>query len=219
MQYQLKILIVEDEIIIADYISNLLSKEGFVNIKMAHKKEKAIEMILSFEPEVVIMDINLQGVNSGIELADLYARKAKVIFLTGQHDEKLMLEAFSTKPEFYLTKPIKKEDLIAAMLIIMQKSNVASIQIKDGYDTIVIPLDHILFVKSDNNYIDVQCVARKYSFRISLEKFYETYLNTNFIRVHRSYIVNKNKIESKKSTTLVVDRFEIPFSKMNDFNE
>jgi DNA-binding LytR/AlgR family response regulator len=213
MGYSVKILIVEDEIIIADYLFNILEKEGYCNVKMAHKKNTAIETIENFHPEIVLLDINLNGINSGIEIANTFLKNAKVIFLTGQYDESLMSQALETNPESYLTKPIKKEDLIAAVKLVSIKNQSKIVTIKDRYDSININRDDILFVKSDNNYIDIQTVYRKYTIRQSLEKFTEMFLTSDFIRVHRSYVVNKTKIQKKTTSSIFVENIEIPYSK------
>lgn len=212
MDFNTKILIVEDEIIIADFIYNLLNKEGFKNIIIANKAITAMEAFQNFQPEIIILDINLQGKNSGIELSNS-AKNAMVIFLTGQYDESLMSKALATNPESYLTKPIKKEDLIAAIKLALLKKQSKTLTIKDGYDLITINHEDILFVKSDNNYIDIQTTSKKISVRKSLEGFLEEIVNLNFIRVHRSYAINKTKIQKKTNKSVFIDNHEIPISK------
>lgn len=213
MDFNTKILIVEDEIIIADFIQTTLNKEGFKNVKMAHKTITAIEAFKNFQPEIIVLDINLHGENSGIELAKTVNNNATIIFLTGQYDESLMSKALATNPESYLTKPVKKDDLIAAIKLSILKKQTKNITIKNGYDFIKINHDDILFIKSDNNYIDIQTASKKYSIRQSLEGFSEEIVNPNFIRVHRSYIVNSSKIQKKTNSSLFIENHEIPFSK------
>ena len=213
MPKKTKILIVEDEIIIADYIFNILSKEGYANIRLAHKTHTALEAIKTFEPEIILMDINLSGVNDGIELAKSVVGIAKIIFITGQYDEKLMTAALATSPESYLTKPIKKEQLIAAVKLVDIKNNANKVMIKEGYDTIVIKHEEILYLKSDNNYIDVYTTTKKYSLRTSLDKFTESFLNHHFVRIHRSYVVNKTKVDKKTVKSIFIGEIEIPYTK------
>ena len=216
MDFNTKILIVEDEIIIADFIEATLNKEGFMNVELAHKTTTAIQAFKNFQPEIIILDINLHGENSGIELAKSTNNNATVIFLTGQYDDSLMSKALATNPESYLTKPVKKDDLIAAIKLTILKKQSKSIMIKVGYDYIRINYDDILFVKSDNNYIDIQTTPKTYSVRKSLEGFLEEIANPNFIRVHRSFIVNSSKIQKKTNSILFIENYEIPFSKKYD---
>lgn len=213
MNHQVKILIVEDEIIISDYILNILIKEGYKNVKMAHKINDAKAIFESFNPEIILLDINLNGLNSGIDLAKTSLNKAKVIFLTGQYDEKLMAQALATKPESYLTKPIKKADLLAAIELANLKNQSTKLIIKEGHHTVHIPFDDLLYIKSDNNYIDIQTTTKMYTLRKSLDKFTESYLNQDFVRVHRSYVVNKTKILKQTSKSVFIGELEIPCSK------
>ncbi|CAM4008704.1 MULTISPECIES: LytR/AlgR family response regulator transcription factor [Flavobacterium] len=212
-----KILIVEDEVLIADYIAELLEEEKFTTIKLAHDEDEAKFLMDSFLPEIILMDINLNGLNAGIELAKNKNGKAKVIFLTGQYDYKLMNDALQTNPDSYLTKPIKKQDVIAAINLVIIKQKANFITIKDGYDEVKISLDDILFIKSDANYIDIQLLNKKYTTRQSLDAFLEEIQSDNFKKVHRSYIVNRSKITKKNSTSVFVNEIEIPLSRKLDF--
>ncbi|NHN28102.1 response regulator transcription factor [Flavobacterium jejuense] len=212
-----KILIVEDEVLIADYIAELLEEEKFTTIKMAHDEEVATFLMETFIPEIILMDINLNGKNSGIELAKSKKGNTKVIFLTGQYDYKLMNDALQTNPDSYLTKPIKKQDLIAAVNLAIIKLQTNFIIIKDGYNDVKINLDDILFVKSDGNYIDLQLINKKYAIRKSLDAFLEDIQSKDFIKIHRSYIINRTKISKKNSTSVFINEIEIPLSRNLDF--
>lgn len=213
-----KILIIEDEILIADYLKELLLEENFTEVEMANDKEEADVQMKAFNPDIILMDINLHGKNSGIDLAKSMSDYASVIFITGQNDPTLMTQAFETAPEAYLTKPIKKDDLIAAIRLIAYKQQNKYITVKDGYNVVKINLKSVLFVKSENNYIDIQLKDKKYSIRQTLEHFIKDIQSEQFLRVHRSYIVNVSKIKAKKSHTLLVEQYEIPFSRNIDFS-
>lgn len=208
-----KILIVEDEVLIAEYILELLLDASFQNVKMAHTKEEAIQLMNEFEPNVILMDINLSGINSGIDLAKQKNQNAAVIFLTGQNDYELMSKALATSPESFLTKPIKQNDLFAAIHLAVLKSELKTITIKDGVNTIKVKLDAILFIKSDGNYIDIITKNKKHSIRMSLDAFLNQAKKPNFVRVHRSYIINKAKVTKVNTTTIFIDEHEIPISR------
>jgi DNA-binding LytR/AlgR family response regulator len=212
-----KILIVEDEVLIAEFIFELLTEESFNSIKIANSKEEANQIMNEFEPDIILMDINLNGSNSGIELAKQKNANAAIIFLTGQYDNDLMTKALGTNPESYLTKPIKQNDLFAAIQLAFLKSQLKSVTVKDGSNTIKIKLDSILYVKSDGNYIDIHAISKKYSVRMSLEAFLNETKDSNFIRVHRSYVINKSKVTKSNSTTAFIGTEEIPISRNLNF--
>lgn len=144
------------------------------------------------------MDINIDGIDKGIELAEKRNKNAKIIFITAQNDEKTVEKAIKVKPETYLTKPVKKVDILAAIRIVLLKKSSDYIILKDGYENIKILKSDIIFIKSDKNYIDIHTVSKKYTFRISLENFAEILNDTNFQRVHLCYIINIKKAVKKQ---------------------
>jgi DNA-binding LytR/AlgR family response regulator len=213
-----KILIVEDEVLIAEFILELLEEENYIQIKIAHDKEEAISLMQKFLPDIILMDINLNGKNSGIELSKLKNDDAQIIFLTGQYDRAIMIDALQTQPMSYLTKPINKKDLIAGIMLASFQIKQKYINVKDGYRVIKIALDDILFVKSEKNYIDIQLTDKKITIRQSLETFQKEMQSEQFLKIHRSYLVNVSKISLKKSNTIVLGTFEIPYSRNVNFN-
>lgn len=116
----LKILIVEDQIIIADHILELLEEENFRFIKIANNEKMALKEMASFLPDVILMDINLNGINSGILLAEKRNTNASVIFITGQSGFLLKSKALKTNPVAYLTKPIKKGDILSSIRLVIK---------------------------------------------------------------------------------------------------
>lgn len=212
-----KILIVEDEIFIADYIQEILEEEHFKKNLQANTPEEAIAKLNSFQPDIVLMDINLAGNSEGIALANNQFNDQNIIFITAQNDRATIEKALQSNPNGYLTKPIKRVDLIVAIQLLATKLKADTITIKDGFDLVRLKLEDILFVKSDNNYIDIQTTLNKYSIRNSLDKFLEELNNNSFVRVHRSYIINKSKVSIKTSTSVFIEKHEIPTSKKYNF--
>lgn len=213
MNKTIKILIVEDEVLIANYIKDILEEHGFLNIKIANDAKEGSFLMANFIPEIILMDINLNGVNSGIELSKNKNANAQIIFLTGQHDMDLMSKAIATNPISYLTKPIKKNDLIAAIVLILQKNTTEKYKFKNGFETLVINLNEILYIKSDNNYIDIFLEEKKYTSRKTLDAFLKEVDNPNFIRIHKSYIINKSKITKTTNNFFFINTIKIPKSR------
>ena len=219
MNFELKILIVEDEVLIASYILKILASSGYTNLKMVHEQDEAINTMQDFLPDLILMDINLGGIHSGIDLAKVKNENAKIIYLTGQLDFKIMSSALQTKPESYLTKPIKKVDLLAAMNLASVKIENKYIVLKNGYENLRINLDEILFVKSDNNYCVVHTNFNQYVVRQSLNILMSQLPPAMFVQTHRSFVVNKSKINKTTSNAVFVNDIEIPLSRTFAKNE
>ncbi|TYB72135.1 response regulator transcription factor [Bizionia algoritergicola] len=208
-----KILIVEDDVIISEYILEMLQDAHFKNIKIAHTKEDAEYNMTHFKPHIILMDINLGGKNSGIELSKFKNNHATVIFITGQQDYALMSAALKTNPDAYLTKPIKKVDLLASISLAIYKKQSQTFQFKDGYDTISLEFSDIMYIMADGNYINIYTNVRKYTIRQSLNTISKLLPLDVFKQSHRSFLINSNKIERLTATSVIINSVEIPLSR------
>ena len=103
-----KILIVEDEIIIALNLKKLIMRLGNYDCASVSSGEHAVKLSKSFEPDLIFMDINLKGKINGIEAARQIRTKkdVPVVFVSAYTDEETIEEAKRTNPAVYLTKPI-----------------------------------------------------------------------------------------------------------------
>ncbi|BAY92877.1 MULTISPECIES: hybrid sensor histidine kinase/response regulator [unclassified Tolypothrix] len=113
------ILIVEDEWVIALDIKQHLKKLGYNVSGTANSAEKALELVAAHKPDLVLMDIYLQGDKSGIEAADQIRQQFEipVVFLTAHADESTLTEAIATHPYGYIVKPFEEQDLIIAIQV------------------------------------------------------------------------------------------------------
>ncbi|MCF7794676.1 MAG: response regulator [Candidatus Cloacimonetes bacterium] len=109
-----KILIVEDEQIIAQDIKMLLDMEGYEVISVHDRGEEALKQIKQERPDLVLVDIDLPGRMNGIELSKEIGLKMgiPVIFVTAFSEAKTVKKAMETKPAAYIMKPIFDEDLL-----------------------------------------------------------------------------------------------------------
>lgn len=121
----IKILIVEDEVLIADYIKDILESNGSENISMAHSVTEARDKMRDWQPDIILMDINLEGNLEGISLSQEKNEDAQIIFITGQTDSKTVEDALKISPQSYLTKPIREVDLLTAIKITINKKTKA----------------------------------------------------------------------------------------------
>jgi len=110
---QKKILIVEDESIIAEDISDSLISLGYRISGMVYSGEEAIEAAAKFRPDLILMDVNLQGEMDGITAAaEIRSRfQIPVVYLTAYTDENTLRRVNATKPFGYIVKPFEEKNL------------------------------------------------------------------------------------------------------------
>jgi len=108
-----KILVVEDEAIIALDIQSILSKIGFGQSEVAHSGEESIQKVAAGRPHLVLMDIKLKGKLDGIQAAReiFYQYNVPVVYITAFGDEGTLKRANGTARYGFITKPFEETDL------------------------------------------------------------------------------------------------------------
>lgn len=120
-----KILIVEDEAIIALEIKKSLSQLDLTINGLVTSYDGAIESIHKNKPDLILLDINLKNSKDGIDIANAirYESDISIIYLTAFSDENTIQRASRTNPIAYLVKPFKREDLTSTILLAIYKLN------------------------------------------------------------------------------------------------
>lgn len=116
----MKILIVEDEFIVAENISAILESQGYKTCGVAATAEAALQLVRSENPSLVICDIQIKGESNGISFVRQLKEISNVpfLYLTAFADSKTLSEAAGTEPSAYLVKPFTEIQLIAAVQMI-----------------------------------------------------------------------------------------------------
>lgn len=216
MESPIKVLVVEDEMVIAARISVELDELGYEVTGMVSRAEQALIHCQQTPPDIVLLDINLKGEMDGVELAHLLNEEASIpiIFLTANADEATFNRAKDTLPYAFLTKPYKKLDLQRALELVVSRLNTDKSQKTTDKSTdasyilsdrifvrykdqmVKVVIEDILFVKADGSYCLITTEENEYILSVPLKTLEESLPTNNFMRVHRSYVVNLNKIEA-----------------------
>ena len=130
-----RILIADDEVIIATQIEECLTLNGYKVVGMATSGQEAIEMALDLKPDLMLMDIVMPGSMDGITAASKIndALNIPVIFLTAYADETMIERAKPIGPYAYVLKPLQERQLLAAIEIALHK-NVMQQKLKEAHD-------------------------------------------------------------------------------------
>lgn len=225
---KIKVLVVEDEIIIADNICDTLEDLGFDTLEPAMNYTEAIALIETNKPDIAILDIQLSGNKTGIDLAKKINEDYNFpfIFLTSNSDKTTLNEAKKVVPHAYLIKPFSKKELYTTIEIVLNNfllkdeelnnskqtiENALFIKVKDAM--VKLCFDDILYIKSAHVYVEIVLKnQKKHLVRAGLNDILDK-LNNKFVQVHRSYIINIDQIAQIKSSTLVIANENIPVSK------
>jgi CheY-like chemotaxis protein len=138
MNNPIKILIVEDEMVIGANISLQLTTLGYEIVGIVPRAEEAISCVEQECPDIILMDINLKGEIDGVETSKLILKNHNVaiIYLTANADDVNFERAKSTHPYGFISKPFKKLDLQRAIELtidrLMQESSEENLEEKDS---------------------------------------------------------------------------------------
>lgn len=159
---KVKILIVEDETIIAMNLKETLRELGYDCCGTAPNKCRTIKLLDSgIKPDLILMDIYLKGPTTGIELADELKEtlpNTPIIFLTANSESITIKEASKTSPYGYILKPYKKQALHAAVEIALEKArdDKKKLEKLDAVENINKTLEHQLNIHKEQNHRTIQ---------------------------------------------------------------
>ena len=108
-----RIVIVEDEGLIAMYAETVLLEAGHDVVGIAHSVKDAIELCQREQPDLVLLDINLRGGESGLDVARAMTRDIRVAFCTAENRPEALPGVAEVRPAGFVKKPYGKQDLVA----------------------------------------------------------------------------------------------------------
>lgn len=218
----LRILIVEDEILIADMIERYLTKEGHTVVGIAISYEEAVHLYKHQKPDIALLDIRLSGQKTGIDVAHFLLENSPqipFIYLTSQMDNITINKAKETTPAGYLTKPIQKYSLFTTIEIAMHNHNVQkrgsqNITLTDGTTKYQTAVNDILYLQADHIYVKVNLKnGNQLLQRSTLKELMDQLPKENFLQTHRSFVVNTNHIDRWDTQNIYINGNEIPLSR------
>jgi len=223
MNPKTRVLIVEDEILIADTLHRYLEAKDFDVVGKAISYIEAIDLIEMHDPQIALLDICLSGKKTGIDVVK-YIREQEMkipcVYLTSQVGSKNLSAAKETFPEGYLIKPIQKESLFTTLEIafhnqsLERKNKADTILLKENDQSYNVASKDILFVNADHVYVGVYLKGgKKITIRNSLKCILEQLKGNNFVQVHRSYVVNLDHVTSWTKAILEIDKYQVPISR------
>jgi two-component system response regulator LytT len=226
----INVLIVEDESIVRKDIERSLTKMGYNVVAQADTGEKAIELALEFKPQIALMDIMLKGEMTGIEATAKIKEELDipVIFLTAYADEATLNKAKITEPHGYILKPFKEIDLHTTIEMALHKHKkerelrvendllksltlfkigAEYLFVKHNSKLVKLNTADIYYVEALKDYVQVITRDQKFTIHATMKDIEKKLPPKIFQRVHRSFIVNLDKIESIVGGNVVMQDF------------
>lgn len=221
----INVLVVEDKLLIAEDIAAKLRKHGLTVAGICTSGEEAVEKALALRPDLLLMDIALAGEMDGITAAAIIKKAFDVgiVYLSDLTDPQTLDRAKKTLPENYLAKPIQEAELIRAIDFAFYSFNNRSSKASTSFDFVFLRTDNqayikirlndILYLEADRAYCKIVCKDKTYTMSTSMNHVNEQIRNPDFVKVHRSFIINVNNIAAIEGNSLRIGATEITMNK------
>lgn len=221
------ILVVEDESIVRKDIERSLIKLGYNVVANADNGERALELAREKKPDLALMDIQIKGDMTGIDTAEAIKQEMDipVIYLTAFADENTLAKAKITEPHGYILKPFKEIDLHTAIELAIHKhgrekdvkvevellrsltnfkSSAEYLFVKHNSKLVKVNTSDIFFVEALKDYVQINTATQRFTIHATMKDVERKLPKKVFQRIHRSFIVNMDKISSIQGSDLVL---------------
>ena len=222
----LNCVIIDDEPLAQELLESYVEKTSFLNLVGVYSSAvQAMKEMVNHEiVHLMFLDIQMPGLN-GLEFSKLVNAQTRIVFTTAF--SQYALDSYKVHALDYLLKPISYEDFMQAVnkaihWFEMKKSNKADtsatdkeyIYVKSDYKLIQIQLDRILYVEGLKDYVKIHLDGEQKAIisLLSMKSLEERLPADRFIRVHRSFIVQKSKIKVIERGRIVFNKEYIPIS-------
>ncbi|WP_304517286.1 LytR/AlgR family response regulator transcription factor [Cecembia rubra] len=229
---KIKILIVEDELVIAEDLKDTLEDLGYEVCGIAISAREALAMIEEKSPDLALLDIQIKGGKDGIALGAEINEQYHLpfIILTSHADRQTIDRAKTVNPYGYLVKPFNEKEILAGIELALanfakeqakreNKENSAefvlreSLFIRTNGMLVKLRLTDIIYLEADANYTQVYTKDKKYVIRSTLKELEGKLDSNRFVRVHKSFLINLEEINGIQPETVHVAGKEIPISR------
>jgi DNA-binding NarL/FixJ family response regulator len=191
----IKVLVVEDEPLIAIDIEQILNNINFQVTHTAFSVEEALKSLANNTPDAVLLDINLGEEKNGIDIAHIINQQYQIpfIFLTSHADRITLDEAKKAKPSGYIVKPFDERDLLAGLEIALynhaQRSTLLQPQLS------LININKKIATPLTEREFDV--LQAMYEGKTNLQMANDLFVSVNTIKTHVSNILLKLDVASR----------------------
>lgn len=210
------ILIVEDEMLIATQIKQIVERHGYTVAAIAVSYTTAVSWVLNEKIDAVLLDINIKGKKTGIDVGiELFKMGIPFIYLTSHSDAKTVAFLLDTKP----VNPIM---ITTTLDLLFQRNQIQEerVLITSGKKSIVINLGELKYIESSRVYVILHKDNKQVVVRSTLKQMLVDFPENSLIPVSRSILVNNARIVERSQTNVILDNGEnFPITKRYRINE
>lgn len=220
MTQMIETLVVDDEPLAAALIRSYVERTPFLHLAgEVHTAEEAIDIMAKGNIDLVYLDIKMPRL-SGMQVARMLPPGVRVVFTTAYSDH--AVEGFRVGALDYLLKPVSYEEFLESATRALRDLTPAESRIQPGghllvkseYRLLRIPFSDIEFIEGLKDYVKIYISgeAKAVLSLMSIKSLEDGLPSTNFMRVHRSFIVNLDKVRVIERNCIIMSGRAIPIS-------
>lgn len=228
----IKILVVEDDAFIAQEITDYLYELGYQVMGLCRSYAQAIKVLERENPDLALLDIELAGKETGIDIAAFIRSQQlpiPIIFLSSKTDPRIIESVKQTQPDAFIVKPFDERDLatnieIALFRYSQQSTGIESqtevgVVLNDYYfvrsknQLLKIKPEEIIWAEADDNYTHLHLAEERHLLSSTLKQVEEKLPAAYFIRIHRSYLVNLKYLDKVEDQYVHLGKKALPIGK------
>lgn len=229
---QTKILLVEDNTNLSENIAELLKLNGYEVCGICESAEIASETMVESSPDLVLIDIKLKGKKSGIELAEEIRKEFRLplVFITSASGKEIISKIKHLNPDGFIVKPFTKESLITSIELAIANFSPKETHaktprlaktglphnelfIRENGWLKKINTNDIHWIKAEGTYTQLHVDGKQYTLRNTTKEILGKLDENDFIRIHKSYIINLKMIDAFNASHIKIKDSEIPIGR------
>lgn len=211
--------IIDDDTSAHLILRQLLAQEEEMVVAGAFTKpSEAILFLKKNKVDIVFLDIEMPEM-SGIDFLETFEEMSASVIFTTSH-EKYAVEAFNFNVIGYLVKPIRmasfKKAIKKAKKLVLSSNPTTvnhTVFIKKGSSMFKIDVNEVNYIECNGDYVNIFTDSNKFTIHATMKEMERKFAFDNFLRVHRSYIIQKSKIERIEDDTLYIYKKPVPIGK------
>lgn len=216
-------LILDDDRVSRVTLEELIKQTGLLEVVASCEKvTEALRTLNNNKIDVIFLDIEMPEM-TGFEFLETLSDNPFIIFISSR--DSYALKAYETSATDYLLKPISLDRLIKSINKVKEakkqqnkvkvEGSSKSIFVKADSAFVKLDLEAINWIESLGDYVTIHTDEKKYVVNITMKKVEEKLSSANFCRIHRSYIVNLNKIDKIEENIVIIKSKTFPVSRSN----
>jgi len=217
MDHKANCVVVDDDALSRKTLENLVSQTDGLSLEASFPDAvSAANYLRQHNVDILLLDVEMPQM-TGLELIQALPQQAEVILVSGK--EKYAVSAFDLNVTDYLVKPVDYPRFLKAIQKAMEamapteeapQAAPGKLFIKVDHQLVGLDVGSISVVEAMADYVRIYSDKKRYTVYSSMKGIANKLPNESFMRVHRSYIVNLNRIDSIEDNTLVIEQRLIP---------